>query len=121
MRNGSSLVPMGEKEYRWLEKGLKRMGFFSKLDLKLLAGILPYMSLVEYARNKVICREGDPGDGFYLIYDGSVEVIKKGWDKPVAVLKPGEFFGEMALLFAQPRTATVTYPVVGPSGTTAVM
>ena len=34
-------------------------------------------------------------------------MTKKGWDKPVAALKPGEFFGEMSLLFHQPRTATV--------------
>jgi len=105
--NGFVAIPVGEKEYLWLERGLRRLGFFSRLDLKALAGILPYMSLVEYAKGRPVCREGDEGDGFYLIYDGGVEVRKAGWDKPVAKLGPGEFFGEMALLFGQPRTATV--------------
>ena len=108
MKNGSSLIPMGEKEYRWLEKGLKKLGFFAKLDLPILDGVLPYMTLVEFSKGRTVCREGDAGDGFYLIYEGAVEVSKKGWDKPIATLKAGEFFGEMALLFAQPRTATVT-------------
>lgn len=101
-------VPIGEAEFRWLDKGLRRMGFFSKLDLKILSGILPYMALVGFSKGGTICREGESGDGFYLIYKGTVEVTKKGWDKPVAHLKPGEFFGEMALLFKQPRTATVS-------------
>ena len=104
---GIVLDAMGEKEYKWLEKGLRGMGFFAKLELKHLAGILPYMALVQFEKGAVVCSEGDPGDGFYLIYEGGVEVTKKGWDKPVASLKPGEFFGEMSLLFGQPRTATV--------------
>ena len=105
--DGIVLDAMGEKEYRWLEKGLRKLGFFAKLDLKHLAGVLPYMALVQFEKGATVCSEGDPGDGFYLIYEGAVEVTKNGWDAPVATLKPGEFFGEMALLFGQPRTATV--------------
>lgn len=105
--DGIVLDGMGEKEYLWLEKGLKKMGFFSKLSLKDLSGVLPYMALVRFDKGAVVCSEGDPGDGFYLIYEGGVSVTKKGWDKPVASLKPGEFFGEMSLLFRQPRAATV--------------
>lgn len=105
--DGIVLDGMGEKEYLWLEKGLRKMGFFSKLSLKQLAGVLPYMALVRFDKGAVVCAEGHPGDGFYLIYEGGVEVTKKGWDKPVATLKSGDFFGEMSLLFRQPRTATV--------------
>lgn len=98
---------LGEKEYRWLDKGLRKMGFFAKLDLKTLSSVLPYMRLARYPKGRTICREGGPGDGFYLIYEGGVEVTKKGWDKAVATLRSGEFFGEMSLLFGQPRSATV--------------
>lgn len=105
--DGIVLDGMGEKEYLWLEKGLRKMGFFSKLSLKQLAGVLPYIALVRFDKGATVCAEGDPGDGFYLIYEGAVSVTKKGWDKPVATLKPGEFFGEMSLLFRQPRAATV--------------
>ena len=86
---GIVLDGMGEKEYLWLEKGLKKMGFFSKLSLKQLSGVLPYMALVRFEEGAVVCAEGDPGDGFYLIYEGEVEVTKRGWDKPVATLRSG--------------------------------
>ncbi|MDD5629824.1 MAG: cyclic nucleotide-binding domain-containing protein [Elusimicrobia bacterium] len=94
----------GEKEYRWLRKSLRGLGW---LDLKVLPGIFPYMSLVEYPKGSPVCREGEEGDDFYLIYKGAVEVRKSGWSQLVASLGPGQFFGEMALLFRQPRHTTV--------------
>src|SRR5207247_473805 len=53
----------------------------------------------------VIVREGDVGDRFYLIDQGSVAVSIAA--QPVRRLGPGEFFGEIALVRGVPRTATV--------------
>lgn len=107
MAESQKSVPMGEKEYLWLEKGLRRLGFFAKLDLKVLSSILSHIKLAEIPKGHAVVEEGERGHCFYLIYKGGVEVLKKGWDKPVAALRPGEFFGEMSLLFNQPRSATV--------------
>lgn len=98
--------PPGPEELKWLEQGLRTVGFFSKLGREQLAAVLPFMLMVECPKGFTICEEGGPGDGFYLIYKGRVSITKKGWTKPVAALEEGEFFGEMALLFGQPRTAT---------------
>lgn len=55
-----------------------------------------------------IFREGDTGDSLFLIARGAVRIRVGKPDRVLAVLGPGEFFGEMALLSARPRTASAT-------------
>ena len=51
--------------------------------------------------------EGDPGDAFYIILSGSVEVFAEKINKHLTTLKAGKFFGELALILGIPRTASV--------------
>ena len=52
-------------------------------------------------------QEGDVGHEMYLIQEGEVRIVKmiRGEEKPLATLKPGDFFGEMAIVNKQPRSA----------------
>lgn len=61
------------------------------------------------APGEIVFREGDTGDGMFLIWSGRAAIVKGGLDNPVvlAFRWPGEIFGEMALLDNQPRSATV--------------
>ena len=62
----------------------------------------------EYEPGQVIIAEYEPGDSFYLIQSGKVRLVKcvNGTLKNLDILKPGEFFGEMAILDNSPRSAT---------------
>ena len=83
------------------------------------------MTLHNYKPNEVIVKQGDPGDSFFYILHGTVNVrlatqidtgIKDGVDvekrfitieKNIGVLKDGQTFGELALLYGTPRTASI--------------
>ncbi|NEP18875.1 MAG: mechanosensitive ion channel [Leptolyngbya sp. SIO4C1] len=56
---------------------------------------------------KVLFHEGDPGNAFYVILEGQVEIVAEKLDRRLATLEAGQFFGEVALLLGIPRTATV--------------
>ncbi len=58
------------------------------------------------AAGETIFHEGEPGDRMYVLVEGEVDLIVNG--TPVESLSPGGVFGEMALLDAEPRTATAT-------------
>jgi CRP-like cAMP-binding protein len=64
----------------------------------------------EYAPGDVLFREGESGEVMFVIQSGSVRISKDigGEQKSLAVLGPGEFLGEMAILNGKPRTATAT-------------
>jgi CRP/FNR family transcriptional regulator, cyclic AMP receptor protein len=62
----------------------------------------------DYAAGTVLFEEGQPGDYMYVVQHGEIEIRRQvGTDERVlAVLSPGEFFGEMAILNGRPRSAT---------------
>ncbi|MEM9164753.1 MAG: mechanosensitive ion channel domain-containing protein, partial [Cyanobacteria bacterium P01_F01_bin.4] len=54
----------------------------------------------------ILFREGDPGNAFYVILEGSIDIVAEKLDRHLATLEAGHFFGEVALLLGIPRTAT---------------
>ncbi len=78
----------------------------SEEDKKRIAAVL---EAVVYAANEPIIRQGEAGDSMFFVRKGSVRVLlqSNGATQEVAKLSDGEYFGEMALLTGEPRTATV--------------
>ena len=63
----------------------------------------------QYKSSATIFSEGEPGDKFYLIVEGAVRIsrIVPGMgEEALAVLRPGNYFGEMSLIDDAPRSAT---------------
>jgi CRP-like cAMP-binding protein len=61
--------------------------------------------VVEVPERTVLTRQGEPGDEFFIIIDGTALVTLSMHKRHR--LRPGEFFGEMSLLDGEPRSATV--------------
>lgn len=75
------------------------------------AGITRMANMAQHRSStdkEVIIRQGDPGDGFYLVVEGQVRVLLAEKDnKEVARINAGGFFGEMAMLSQQKRSASI--------------
>ncbi|AFZ16110.1 mechanosensitive ion channel domain-containing protein [Allocoleopsis franciscana] len=77
---------------------------FTDLELRQLIEIGYRKRLGE---SRILFREGDPGDAFYIILSGSIEVFVEKLDKRLTTLETGNFFGELSLMLGIPRTASV--------------
>jgi CRP-like cAMP-binding protein len=69
----------------------------------------------DFAAGTVLFEEGQPGDYMYVVQSGEVEIRRQVGEaeRVIAVLPPGEFFGEMAILNGRPRSATAVVRTAG--------
>lgn len=76
----------------------------ARAELRIIDGLLHQR---DYLAGEVVFDEGEEGQALYIIIDGTVEIRRQFVDEEIilSVLKPGAFFGDMALLDASPRSA----------------
>jgi CRP-like cAMP-binding protein len=86
---------------------LTRIGLLAGLPGQTLARLAKQMEREEIAPGTAIVREGDDGDRFYVVFAGMLSVSQRDLGNQ-GLLRPGDYFGEVALTMNVPRTATVT-------------
>jgi CRP/FNR family cyclic AMP-dependent transcriptional regulator len=90
---------------------VRQAPLFAVLDDEAAEALKSTMTPVEITRGQVLFHEGDPGDRLYVIVDGKVKLGRTsgdGRENLLAILGPGEMFGELSLFDPGPRNATAT-------------
>ncbi len=89
---------------------LRQIGLFGALPDPLIEQLAGALSTIHVESGAILFREGDDGRDMYVVLSGEMEVLKRsqrGADARVAMLGPGDWFGEMSIVDVQPRSATV--------------
>jgi len=95
---------------------LRHVGLFGAVNDECLEFLSKRLVVLSPAAGDLVFKEGDAARDMFVVIGGEMEVLKRsqsGVDARVAVLGPGDWFGEMSILDVQPRSATVR--VLAPS------
>jgi CRP/FNR family cyclic AMP-dependent transcriptional regulator len=90
---------------------LRRCALFAHVDDERLGALAQLTRRRRYRRNEVIFHQDDVGDSLHIVAEGAVKIVlpsQEGEEAIIATLKPGDFFGELALLDGSPRSTTAT-------------
>lgn len=88
---------------------LKLLPFFSELDKRELQMVEGLLHTRRYSPQEIVFEEGDPGSGMYIIRSGRVRIFHRnghGAEEELALLGPGDFFGETTLAAPAGRGAS---------------
>ena len=90
---------------------MRRAPLFAGLDQESAESLIAQMTTTHMERGDILFHEGDPGDRLYVLGEGKIKLGQSspdGRENILAVLGPGEMFGELSLFDPGPRTATAT-------------
>jgi potassium-dependent mechanosensitive channel len=86
---------------------LRQVNYFQNFTDLELRRLIEIGYRKRFRMSDILFREDEPGDTFYIILSGAVEVFVEKINKHLTTLQAGQFFGELSLMLGIPRTATV--------------
>jgi CRP/FNR family cyclic AMP-dependent transcriptional regulator len=89
-------------ERDWAEV-IGALPLFAQLSKRQLRGLAKFARVEDHSPGEVIVQAGERGDSLYLVLEGRARVLGKSRE-----LRPGDFFGEIALVDGEPRSTTIT-------------
>ncbi len=92
-------------------ESLRRCALFAHADQVTLQRVARGLRRRRFRRNEVIFHQGDAGDSLHIVATGTAKIVlpsTEGEEAIIATLRPGDFFGELALLDGSTRSATAT-------------
>ncbi|MGV3483159.1 MAG: ATP-binding cassette domain-containing protein [Planctomycetaceae bacterium] len=95
------------REASFIGEMLTHCSVFRGVTVRTLTQLADRMKTQSHPAGTRIIRQGNPGHRFYLIKEGTAEVIRDPGHHLLATLGPGDFFGETALITGEPRNAHV--------------
>jgi CRP-like cAMP-binding protein len=105
-----------DPEFNRKRKFLQRISLFQGISRREFGQLFQALVTRPYAPGEILFHEGDVGRALFILASGHVEITRAGVNVDptrVAILNPGDYFGEMSLLDERPRTASAvaTEPV----------
>lgn len=106
----AKIVPKTAEVKMRLKELLSKIFIFSQLGQREMDVILSAMDFKKYKEGETVIKQGDPGNELYIVEKGKLscsKVTATGETLQLKTYQPGEFFGELALLYNSPRAATI--------------
>jgi CRP/FNR family cyclic AMP-dependent transcriptional regulator len=111
MGQTTSIPPPSEQPPVSITPGeLRNIGLFGALSDEALKHLSATLTVTSPSAGDTVFREGDDARDMFVVVSGEMEILKRskrGVDARVALLGPGDWFGEMSIVDVQPRSATV--------------
>ncbi|OGR91684.1 MAG: hypothetical protein A2992_01955 [Elusimicrobia bacterium RIFCSPLOWO2_01_FULL_59_12] len=100
-----------DPEFNRKKQFLKQVPFFRNVPRREFGRLFQALAQRNYQAGDVLFKEGDVGRALFILEWGQIEIARRigpGKTQRIAVLGPGDYFGEVSLLDDQPRTASAT-------------
>lgn len=104
------LGPLDSKKHKeFIAPIMAGVKFFTPLSPEQLEKLLNFVKFVEFEKGETIVEKDAPGEAFFVLYTGKVEARapSSSGGKVINTMGPKDFFGELALILKEPRTATI--------------